>query len=165
MCAEPAPESMIRRATSADAASVLGFLEEFRAEGLQTVLQHESLPSQADEVAFIDGLDGAAGIMLVALAESRVVGCLTAKAHDTSCDFGISVLREHRGAGLGSGLVRELLAWARARGLRRVELSVFARNPEAVKLYRRLGFSEDRRERMEIGPGRYEESVRMGQRL
>ena len=50
----------------------------------------------------------------------------------------ISLLPEYRGAGLGTGLITDLLARAEARGLA-VGLHVEGDNP-ALRLYRRLGF-------------------------
>ncbi len=51
----------------------------------------------------------------------------------------IALLPGHRGAGVGTALLRNLLARADARGLA-VELHVEAHNP-AQRLYQRLGFS------------------------
>jgi ribosomal protein S18 acetylase RimI-like enzyme len=51
----------------------------------------------------------------------------------------ISLLPEHRGAGLGSALLRDVLAEAAAAG-RRVTIHVERLNP-ALALYRRLGFA------------------------
>ncbi|HLZ71917.1 MAG TPA: GNAT family N-acetyltransferase [Dehalococcoidia bacterium] len=45
-----------------------------------------------------------------------------------------------RGSGLGEALVRAVLDWAAARGVRRVELDVVETNAPAIGLYRRCGF-------------------------
>ena len=50
----------------------------------------------------------------------------------------VALLPEHRGSGLGTALLRELLAEGEARGLP-VSIHVESNNP-ALRLYRRLGF-------------------------
>jgi RimJ/RimL family protein N-acetyltransferase len=157
----------VRRATSADASQVLKFLRQFRAEGLDTVLQHDSLLTIQEEEAFISKLDGQSGIMLVAEAGGRVVGSLTAEIHrhpqlQHSCEFGMGVLSEHRATGTGSKLIGQLTEWALSKHLRRIELSVLGNNPRAIALYCKLGFVEEGRKRGAIRVGtRYEDSVQM----
>ena len=51
----------------------------------------------------------------------------------------VGVIADRRGGGIGSLLLRALLAEARTRQLRGVSLSVATENP-AVRLYERLGF-------------------------
>ncbi|HEY1598521.1 MAG TPA: GNAT family N-acetyltransferase [Pirellulales bacterium] len=51
---------------------------------------------------------------------------------------------EHRGQGLGRGLLLAALAGFRAAGLRRAYLEVTAQNEGAIRLYRRLGFHKVR---------------------
>ena len=83
-----------------------------------------------------------------AFVEERVVGhvdltggSLYSSLHRAR--LGIGVEREFRGQGVGSALIAAALAWARrARKLRWIELSVFAHNQGALRLYERLGFSE-----------------------
>jgi RimJ/RimL family protein N-acetyltransferase len=161
----------IRQATTADAPLVLDFLRDFRAEGLQTVLQHASLPTAQDEETFIQRLDGAARAMFVALDDERVVGCLNARVYRHpqfrhTCEFGVGVLKSHRGAGVGSALIGGLLQWSRQRGLRRIELTVVASNTAAIGLYRRLGFREECRKVGAIRRGaRYEDVIHMAMRV
>jgi RimJ/RimL family protein N-acetyltransferase len=57
--------------------------------------------------------------------------------------FGLSVSRDHRGHGIGSALVQELLMWAPTRGISRVEVRAWVSNPRALALYERLGFERE----------------------
>jgi len=161
----------IRRANTDDAERVLQFLRDFRAEGLETVLRHETLPSLADEQVLIRKLDGEAGVMFVADIDGEIAGCLTAEAHrhpqlKHSCDFGIGVLAKYRSKSIGSQLVAQLLAWARSRGLRRVELAVVGNNHKAISLYKNLGFKEEGRKEGAIRiDSKYEDSVHMALHL
>lgn len=157
----------IRRANIDDAERVLQFLRDFRAEGLETVLRHEALPSVDDEQAFIRKLDGEGGILFVADIDGEIAGCLTAEVHrhpqlKHSCDFGVGVLAKYRSQNVGSQLIAQLVAWARSKDLRRVELAVFGNNQKAISLYRRLGFVEEGRKDGAIRIGsKYEDSIQM----
>lgn len=157
----------IRKANIHDAERVLQFLRDFRGEGLDTILSHEALPSLDDEKEFIAKLNGEAGIMFVADVDDEIAGCLTAEIHlhsqlEHSCEFGIGVLAKYRSRNVGSQLIEQLVAWARTRGLRRIELDVFGNNQRAASLYRRLGFTEEGRrgEAIRIG-SKYEDSIQM----
>lgn len=68
--------------------------------------------------------------------------------------LGIGVEREHRGRGIGSALLRASIAWARAeKGLIWIDLSVFAHNQRAARLYERHGFRQT---------GRTDDAYRIG---
>jgi RimJ/RimL family protein N-acetyltransferase len=57
----------------------------------------------------------------------------------------IGVLAEASGQGIGTGLLKEAVRWAAARGLRRIELNVMAHNHRAIVLYERAGFVHEGR--------------------
>ncbi|MFG2582796.1 GNAT family N-acetyltransferase [Streptomyces malaysiensis] len=79
--------------------------------------------------------------------EGRLVGhaSLRLAADGLSARLGrVLVAPDARGRGYGTGLLTQVLTLAFARlGLERVELGVFARNGNAVRLYERLGFRVD----------------------
>ena len=52
----------------------------------------------------------------------------------------VGVTPEHRGQGLGAALVKQAIAGFRDAGADRVHLEVTAKNADAIRLYRRLGF-------------------------
>jgi ribosomal protein S18 acetylase RimI-like enzyme len=52
----------------------------------------------------------------------------------------MGVLKGYRGMGIGRGLLMAALDKARARGLERIELEVFASNQAAIALYKSAGF-------------------------
>jgi len=54
--------------------------------------------------------------------------------------LGIGVHQNFRGQGLGTRLMHETIAAAKAKGLERIELEVFAPNQTAIALYEKLGF-------------------------
>jgi RimJ/RimL family protein N-acetyltransferase len=60
--------------------------------------------------------------------------------------LGIGVEREFRAQGIGTALIAAAVAWARReRKLSWIDLSVFAHNQRALRLYERLGFHESGR--------------------
>jgi RimJ/RimL family protein N-acetyltransferase len=68
--------------------------------------------------------------------------------------LGIGVERAYRGQGTGSALLSAVLAWARKeRALAWIDLSVFAHNERALRLYERFGFTQ---------LGRIKDAYRMG---
>ena len=67
----------------------------------------------------------------------------------------IAVAREAEGTGLARRLLTEVEQWAEARGLHRVDLSVFAVNQRARGFYEHLGYTgEFVRYAKELGKGR-----------
>ena len=55
------------------------------------------------------------------------------------------VAQEWRGRGVGSALLASAIESARAHGLHKVSLSVFAHNERAIALYQKFGFVEEGR--------------------
>lgn len=57
-----------------------------------------------------------------------------------SGQLGMGVQKRFRRMGIGTKLIEQALRKAKAKGLERVELKVFASNTAAIKLYEKLGF-------------------------
>lgn len=86
----------------------------------------------------------------VALDNERVVGWIDINVHALpgfthSGRLGMGLLPPYRGHGIGRRLLDSALAAAKVRGLRRVELQVFASNEPAIRLYERAGFVREGR--------------------
>ncbi|CBF82329.1 hypothetical protein AN9204.2 [Aspergillus nidulans FGSC A4] len=68
--------------------------------------------------------------------------------HHRCASLGISLAPEYRGQGYGGEAINWALDWAfQHAGLHRVNLQAFSYNQNALKLYRKLGFVEEGRER------------------
>ncbi len=83
---------------------------------------------------------------LVAEADGAVVGAVWTRimndyghVDDETPSFAIALYRDYRGQGVGTRLMREMLALLRAQGYRRASLAVQKANA-AVRLYERVGF-------------------------
>lgn len=71
--------------------------------------------------------------------------------HHRHAMLGLSLAEAFRGKGYGSEAINWALDWAfESAGLHRVELGAFSYNHAALKLYRKLGFAEEGRQREAI---------------
>ena len=57
-------------------------------------------------------------------------------------EFGVSVLKEYWGLGLGLALTKACIKCAKAAGYVQLELEVAAENASAISLYKKVGFLE-----------------------
>ena len=93
----------------------------------------ERCGNQVELVAIVDGrIVGSAGV--------EAVGSRRKVAHRAR--FGISVLQEYWGMGIGRVLMESCIDCARRAGYAQLELDVVADNERAMSLYRRAGFVE-----------------------
>ena len=77
-------------------------------------------------------------------------------------DIGIIIKRGYRDIGIGTEMLKQLIAQARERGLKIVTLGVFATNKRAHHVYEKLGFRECGRIPGEIyKDGRYIDHITM----
>jgi len=110
-----------------------------------------------EEVGFIEKAlrEEEMRIFLVAEMEGRIVGISNMQRYEKlperhAAISGVSVAKGYRGLGIGTRLIEAMLAWAREKGLRRIELKVFARNSGAIALYERLGFVKEGYHKMSL---------------
>lgn len=87
-------------------------------------------------------------LFLVAEFQGRVVGfsrCegVYLKRFSHKAEFGVCVLQEFWGYGIGNNLLRESLAWTDSIGVRKVTLNVLETNEKAIALYKKLGFETE----------------------
>ncbi|WP_418318892.1 GNAT family N-acetyltransferase [Piscinibacter sakaiensis] len=144
---DEASAAVIRRAVESDAQSLLALREALFAESDYLLWEPgESRVKVEEERKRLRSLDGAGNsICLVAVLDGVPVGFLNAigfqvnrLAHATK--LALAVRRSHWGKGIGAALLGEAMAWSRAAGLVRVELTVHTSNHRAIALYRRFGF-------------------------
>jgi RimJ/RimL family protein N-acetyltransferase len=87
-------------------------------------------------------------IEIIAIVDDKVVGSAGIESIGTKykvrhrAEFGISVLQEYWGLGLGKALTKACIECARDAGYTQLELNVVADNERAVKLYQSFGFEE-----------------------
>ena len=85
---------------------------------------------------------------LVAVIDGRIAGTAGIEAVGNKyklkhrAEFGISMLKEYWGLGLGKALTMACIQCARDAGYDQLELNVVAENERALSMYRALGFVE-----------------------
>ena len=118
----------------------------------------------------------ASDICLVAVEpDGTVVGEIHAKRESVALfahvlgGLTVAVHPQRQGHGIGSRLFEALFAWARVQqpAILRIELAAGAGNPGAVRLYERLGFQHEGRQkaRGRMPDGRFEDDILMGMLL
>lgn len=87
-------------------------------------------------------------IEIIAIVDGKVVGTAGIEAVGTKykvrhrAEFGVGILKEYWGLGIGRALTEACIQCAREAGYAQLELNVVADNERAVSLYRDLGFEE-----------------------
>lgn len=87
-------------------------------------------------------LESSGAATYLATRDGHDIGMATGVGVDdtTAALCGMWVAGESRGSGAADALVHAVIAWARARGCRRVILEVADENARAVQFYARMGF-------------------------
>jgi RimJ/RimL family protein N-acetyltransferase len=155
----------IRPARPEDAAQIIAYARRVFAEpGINLItMADEFNPTAESEARLITEMNRASNsLFLVAEDDGRIVGQLTLQggkrrnvAH--AATLGITVAKEWRGQGVGRRLMEYAIEWARRSSvLTRIELYVFVRNTNAIRLYESCGFEvEGRRRRAAHREGEY----------
>jgi len=88
-------------------------------------------------------------LFIVAKINKQIVGVLTFSGGKRpriqhTGEFGMTVLKEHWGLGVGSKLIESLIDWAKkSKIIRKINLKVRTDNKRAVKLYKKFGFKKE----------------------
>lgn len=126
----------IMQRTHAETDYLLSYPDEQGADDEQearSLAETERSDNEVELVAVLGGrIAGSAGI--------TAVGSRRKVVHRAR--FGISILKEHWGLGIGRVLMESCIDCARRAGYTQLELEVVTDNERAVSLYRRAGFEE-----------------------
>lgn len=141
----------IRRTTTADAGSMIEYLYEIGSESDNlTFGKGEMNITLAQEEEFLENISKISNSLhIIAELEGTIIGSLNFTgggrpriAH--TGEFGVSVLKEFWGQGVGTNLVEYLIKWSKDTGIiRKINLRVRTDNLPAIQVYKKLGFCEE----------------------
>lgn len=149
---------LVRDARPDDAAAWRAIILEAATEARQIVTTPEEVWREAELRKRIGEAKPDEKAFLVAERDGEVVGVLGigrgerfASRH--TAELGLTVASRARGTGVGSALLRAAEARARAWGIEKLCLGVYADNTRARSLYERLGFEREgeRRQHYRVG--------------
>lgn len=108
-------------------------------------------------------------LFLVAVSDKRIVGFSRCegtylKRFSHKVEFGICVLKDFWGYGIGKNLLKESIAWADSNDIKKITLNVLQTNTRAIELYKRLGFEIEgilRNDKI-LSDGEYYNTIVMG---
>jgi RimJ/RimL family protein N-acetyltransferase len=151
---------VVRPATAGDAADLVALAAAVGAEPEGWLIADSSWRTAAEERRYLKALRRYAhAAVYVAEAPSGIVGrlSLARDSHPASyhvADLGLMVAAGHRRKGVGRALLEQAVEWARASGVRKLELHVFPHNEPAIKLYEGFGFIREGYRRSHYRRGR-----------
>lgn len=143
-------ELLVRNAVASDARALRDIMQRTHAETdyLRSYPDEQSADDEQEARSLAETERSDDEVELVAVVDGKIVGSagVTAvgsrrKVAHRAC-FGISVLKEQWGMGIGRALMEACIDCARWAGYAQLELEVVADNERAVSLYRRAGFEE-----------------------
>lgn len=139
----------IREAIPSDAENLLNHLQKIAVEtGFMTMGAEgpgKTIEAKQKEIKTI--LESEVTVLLVALEEEEIIGIAEVHGNESPKlkhigDISISIAKDYWGIGLGTRMMEQLIDWANGPSsqLKRVELTVQARNERARSLYEKMGF-------------------------
>lgn len=143
---------MIREAVGSDAAAYISFLNQIASESDFLTFgsaDELNLTTKKEESSIENALKRENVLFLIAESEGQIVGNLDFSGGSKSRtahtgEFGISVLKDYWGKGIGKKLLAELIEWAHKNDvIRKINLRVRTDNPRAIHLYQSFGFEEE----------------------
>jgi RimJ/RimL family protein N-acetyltransferase len=148
----------LRPARPEDAAAIIAAVRS-SAQERSYVLMEVYGKDAAAQRAYIERLDREHNLFLVALADGQVVGILAlldtllCSTPEPALSVGVHIVRDWRGRGIGSALLRYATRFAEEHGYRRLEADIFTTNERSLHVFKKSGFHEDacRRRTVQVG--------------
>ena len=87
-------------------------------------------------------------LFLVAVINDKIVGFSRCegnflKRYAHKVVFGVCVLKDYWGFGVGTNLLKESIDWADLNGIKKITLNVLETNDKAINLYQKYGFKTE----------------------
>ena len=143
-------EAVIRNGDEADGKAVFDVFNQTHAETdyLLSYPEENTLDPEQEAQFLKEKTLSFNEVELVAIIDGKIAGVAGIGAIGNKykvkhrAEFGISILKEYWGLGLGKALAKACIQCAREAGYEQLELNVVAENEKALSLYKKLGFIE-----------------------
>ena len=137
---------VLRPARPQDAEGIIQSLREVAAEGIYLAAE-EPRWTRKDVLAMIREMSFYPFILVVE-ADRKVVGHAfvqrgSLKKNQHAAGIGMLVIPGYRGIGIGTAMLEYIDSWARSHQLKKLFLSVFSSNQQALALYHKSGFLQE----------------------
>jgi RimJ/RimL family protein N-acetyltransferase len=139
----------VRRAGPSDAAALVALAEEVGREDGRWLLASDTWRSVSDERRYLRTVQRHPDAAVFVAEDEGQIGArlsLSRDPHPSSrhvADLGLMVAEQSRRRGVATMLLDEAVGWARAFGIRKIELHVFPWNEPAIALYEAFGFERE----------------------
>ena len=153
-------EVTIRPAQAEDSCGIIDTVRSNAMERSYVLMEHYGKDIKAEQ-EYINGLDTAKNLLIVAAAGDDVVGCLAALQADGGrrpetthiLHVGLHLREAFRGLGIGPKLLDYAITWAVEKGYKKLEANIFTTNKQSLGLFTRAGFVEEgvRKNRIQVG--------------
>ena len=142
---------IIRRARKEDAPPIIRYLQQVGGESdFITFGRGEFEKTVEEEERFIESISSQKNaLFILAEKDGRIIGNLSfaggpRKRVEHVGEFGVTVLKEFWGIGVGKALIQHLIDWSRETGIiRKINLRVRTDNFSAISAYEKLGFVQE----------------------
>lgn len=144
-----------------------------QADGETENLDREKGEAYIDETGFKqiikDDTESLSNLFLVAEVNGEIVGfsrCDGNKLKRSShkVEFGVCVLQQYWGFGIGKNLLLQSIQWAESNEIKKITLSVLETNSKAIEIYKKYGFEVEGilRKDKRLSDGNYYNTIVMG---
>lgn len=144
-------EIILKSPTADDAEIVLDFSRKMYSETdfmTLTVSEAQRMDVKRERAFLKDRLADSGAIMIAAYHNGKIVANCSVRCMDEwqklrhRAEFGLSVLNEYWGLGLGSILMEHIVEFATEAGYEQIELETVRTNERAIALYKKFGFEQ-----------------------
>ena len=161
-----ATQITLRPARPDDAAAIIAAVRSSSQERSYVLMEIYGKDA-ATQRSYIERLDSEHNLFLVATVNEQVVGILAlldflvCSTPEPCLSVGVHIVRDWRGRGIGSAMLRYAMRWAKAHDYRRLEADIFTTNERSVHLFHKAGFREvtSRRRSVQVGVKQISEVV------
>ena len=133
-----------------DAKELINYMEQVFGETKFLLREPEEFEMTVEEEEeFLENMNQSENnLFIIARINGRIAGNLgftgsELKRYSHQGEFGMSVLKEYWGNGIGSLLMETLIKWSEDNEITRISLRVDENNERGIKLYEKFGFQQE----------------------